>query len=504
MRNLQCTLHGIYKPAILVVLISTRSFAAAMAPPPAIKSREIFSVAPMMAHTHRHYHYFFRLLSRRAHLYTEMIPANQVISHFNLEIGAKHGTIATDEQIMQVLNRPPRDQGINNIYELLRISTPPASPLVLQLGGRDPEALAEAAAIGAALGYDSINLNCGCPSNAVSGGDRSSGVSLMKDPSHVATCLERMSERLASIADLTENKKVHLTVKHRLGVAEASEYDADADKQLDDAIAFKTCRNFVKTISTNSAVSTLHVHARLGLVGQFATSGSSETTLWVPGQAAESTGKVDHKRLQYQAQKQARSQTIQNRSVPPLRPNVVNMLADDMPHLQFVTNGGIKSMDSLDERLLGTPSNVVGAMIGRAVINHPCSFAGVDSLWGEVPTSMTRQAVLEDFIGYCQREEERVQSLGIGTVEMESLRRKLAAVPFHLFAGEEGSNQYQRRIRKLINRPFATPSYLILIAALAEVPAVSRGLPVTNYTSIDDIKDFEIVQRSGPLQRTIR
>ena len=84
---------------------------------------------------------------------------------------------------MQVLSRPPRDQGINNIHELLRTSTPTSSaayPLVLQLGGRDPEALAEAAAIGAAFGYDSINLNCGCPSNAVSGGDRSSGVSLMK------------------------------------------------------------------------------------------------------------------------------------------------------------------------------------------------------------------------------------------------------------------------------------------------------------------------------------
>jgi tRNA-dihydrouridine synthase len=327
----------------------------------------------------------------------------------------------------------------------------------------------------------------------------------MKDPSHVATCLERMSERLASIADVTEqHEKVHLTVKHRLGVAEASEYDADADRQLDDGIVFETCRTFVKTISFNSAVSTLQVHARLGLVGQFAPSGrSGDTNLWVPGQAAESTfaGNVDHKRIQYLARK---SQTIQNRSVPPLRPNVVNMLADDMPHLQFVTNGGIKSMDSLKGRLLGTPSNVVGAMIGRAVINHPCSFAGIDSLWGVEHTPMTRQAVLEDFIGYCQREEERVQTLGIGTVEMETLRRKLAAVPFHLFAGEEGSNQYQRRIRKLVNRPFATPSYLILKAALAEVPAISRRLPVTNYTSIDAIKDFEIVQRSGPLQRTIR
>jgi tRNA-dihydrouridine synthase A len=36
-------------------------------------------------------------------------------------------------------------------------------PIVLQLGGSDPESLARAARIGAIRGYDEINLNCGCP-----------------------------------------------------------------------------------------------------------------------------------------------------------------------------------------------------------------------------------------------------------------------------------------------------------------------------------------------------
>ena len=43
-------------------------------------------------------------------------------------------------------------------------------PVALQLGGSDPAQLADAAAIGEALGYDEINLNVGCPSRPRAGG----------------------------------------------------------------------------------------------------------------------------------------------------------------------------------------------------------------------------------------------------------------------------------------------------------------------------------------------
>jgi tRNA-dihydrouridine synthase A len=43
------------------------------------------------------------------------------------------------------------------------------NPVVLQLGGNEPELLAEAARIAAPYGYDEINLNCGCPSDKVAG-----------------------------------------------------------------------------------------------------------------------------------------------------------------------------------------------------------------------------------------------------------------------------------------------------------------------------------------------
>lgn len=462
-------------------------------------------MAPMVSHTNRHYHYFFRLLSKHAHLYTEMIHANHIIHLFDSEMDTP-GIVATDEQIMETLHKPTRQKGAPTIHELLRISTSAttASPLVLQLGGNDPERLAQAAAIGIAMGYDAINLNCGCPSNAVAG-ERGSGAAHMKDPSHVAYCLERISERIASMTLMTSRPKIQLSVKHRLGVAEASGYDAGADRKMDDTVAFTTCRQFVKAITANTDVTKLLVHARLGLLGDFdADDGTSDTALWVPGQVTDTIGKVDHKREQYQAKRRARSQTIQNRSVPPLRPNVVNMLAEDMKHLEFVTNGGINSMDAIDARLQGKPSNLVGAMIGRAVINHPCSFAGVDHLWGETPTSRTRGAVIEDYIGYCEREEERVKSLGATDGNILNLRQSLVAVPFQLFAGEDGSNQYQRRIRKLIHRPDRYSSHLVLKAALREVPTTSRELPVTEFVPINAIQDFDFVHRSGPFQRRIK
>src|SRR4051794_31830961 len=86
------------------------------------------SVAPMMDWTDRHCRYFLRGFAPDTLLYTEMITAPAIL-------------------------RGDREK-------LLRFD-PEEHPLALQLGGSDPEQLAEAARIGAAAGYDEINLNCG-------------------------------------------------------------------------------------------------------------------------------------------------------------------------------------------------------------------------------------------------------------------------------------------------------------------------------------------------------
>jgi tRNA-dihydrouridine synthase len=61
-------------------------------------------------------------------------------------------------------------------------------PLVLQMGGSNPETIRTAAAKAASYGFDEINLNCGCPSDRVAGAG-CFGATLMLQPALVAECM---------------------------------------------------------------------------------------------------------------------------------------------------------------------------------------------------------------------------------------------------------------------------------------------------------------------------
>ncbi len=161
-----------------------------------------FCVAPMMDWTDRHCRYFFRLLSRRARLYTEMITAPAL----------HHGDV-------------PRHLDFD----------PAEHPLALQLGGSDPAQLAHAARLGERWGYDEINLNCGCPSERVQTG--SFGACLMAEPGLVSDCVRAMRDAVS----------VPVTVKHRIGLDASDDY------------AF--VRDFVGAVS-DAGCSVFIVHAR--------------------------------------------------------------------------------------------------------------------------------------------------------------------------------------------------------------------------------------------------
>ena len=156
------------------------------------------SVAPMMDWTDTHCRVFHRLLAPHARLYTEMVHANAVI----------HGD---------------RDR-------LLELD-PSEHPVALQLGGSDPGLLAEAARIGAARGFDEVNLNCGCPSDRVQAGRF--GACLMREPALVAD----------AVAAMIAACEVPVTVKCRLGVDD--DHDYGRFREFVDAIAEAGCRLFV-------------------------------------------------------------------------------------------------------------------------------------------------------------------------------------------------------------------------------------------------------------------
>jgi tRNA-dihydrouridine synthase A len=104
-------------------------------------------------------------------------------------------------------------------------------PIALQLGGSDPAKLAEAARIGAELGYDEINLNVGCPSDRVQEGRF--GACLMSEPELVAAC----------VAAMRAHQPVPVTVKCRIGI---DDQDAEEDlRRFIDVVADAGCTRFV-------------------------------------------------------------------------------------------------------------------------------------------------------------------------------------------------------------------------------------------------------------------
>jgi tRNA-dihydrouridine synthase A len=90
---------------------------------------------------------------------------------------------------------------------------PTERPLALQLGGSEPDALAEAARIAEPFGYDEINLNIGCPSDRVQTGRF--GACLMAEPERVAEC----------IAALRQATRQPVTVKTRIGIDDHDDYE---------------------------------------------------------------------------------------------------------------------------------------------------------------------------------------------------------------------------------------------------------------------------------------
>ena len=156
----------------------------------------------MMEWTDRHCRAFHRVLAPHAWLYTEMVTEAAV------RRGKRDRLLAFDSS---------------------------EHPVVLQLGGSDPAGLAEAAAIGAAYGYDEINLNCGCPSERVQAGRF--GACLMNEPRLVAECVAAMRAAV----------NLPVTVKTRIGV--------------DNAEGFEFVANFVETVGA-AGCHTFVIHAR--------------------------------------------------------------------------------------------------------------------------------------------------------------------------------------------------------------------------------------------------
>lgn len=184
-------------------------------------------------------------------------------------------------------------------------------PIAFQLASSDPNHVKEAMKYIKEYDYDEININAGCPSNRVS--DNKMGAYLMSD-------INLLKEIVLATLENT-NKKV--SVKHRIGI------DGKGvllnDRKIE---SYEELLYFVDSLNEIN-VNKFIVHARIAILKGLS--------------------------------------PAENRNIPPLNYDVVYKLKKDRPNLQIEINGGIKTLEQVEEHL----KIVDRVMLGRAIVDNP-------------------------------------------------------------------------------------------------------------------------------------
>lgn len=167
------------------------------------------------------------------------------------------------------------------------------------------------------------------------------GACLMKNPGLVADCIRAMAA----------STRLLVTVKTRIGVDDRDDY------------AFLQC--FVNTVA-GAGCGTFIIHARKALL----------------------QGLSPH----------------ENRTVPPLRYDIVHRLRADFPDLRLLVNGGIDTESAVEQQL---DAGLDGVMIGRKAYGDPYWLTGLEVRYlraddGWLPP--TRAAVVAAMVMYARRQ----------------------------------------------------------------------------------------------------
>jgi tRNA-dihydrouridine synthase A len=164
------------------------------------------------------------------------------------------------------------------------------------------------------------------------------GACLMAEPERVARCVEAMAAASA----------LPVTVKHRIGI--------------DNRDSYEELLGFVDTVASSGA-RRFAVHARKA---------------WLEG--------LDPK---------------QNRTIPPLRWELVHQLKRERPELTIELNGGLEQLEQCRQQL----QQVDGVMVGRAAYQHPLRWAAVDGeLFSAAPAVPVRaSSVVRGLVPHAER-----------------------------------------------------------------------------------------------------
>lgn len=192
------------------------------------------------------------------------------------------------------------------------------------------------------------------------------GACLMAEPNLVADCISTMQAAV----------KIPVTIKHRIGI--------------DDLNSYENLYKFVETVA-QTGCQTFIVHARIAILRGLSPK--------------------------------------ENREIPPLRYHDVYQLKKDFPHLDIQINGGIKTVDDIQQHWQHTD----GVMIGREAYHNPYILAQALKFWGE--DTPNPHQILEIFLPFMEQE------LANGVPLMQMTRHILG-----LFQGMTGARRWRQHL----------------------------------------------------------
>jgi tRNA-dihydrouridine synthase A len=196
------------------------------------------------------------------------------------------------------------------------------------------------------------------------------GACLMAEPRLVADCVKAMHDAV----------DIDISVKHRIGI--------------DDVDTYGFVRDFVGTVA-EAGCKIFIVHARNAIL-----KGLSPK---------------------------------ENREIPRLKYDFVYQLKRDFPELEIIINGGIRTVEEIDEHL----KHLDGVMIGREAYHNPWLLSVFDErYYGDAPQPKSRLQVVESMLPYIEAQ------VATGGPRMNSIVRHMLG----LMSGLRGARLFRQQM----------------------------------------------------------
>jgi tRNA-dihydrouridine synthase A len=288
-------------------------------------------IAPMLDVSYREFRYFMRLFTKKATLWTEMVVDETLIYCSDI-----------DDHL-----------GFDDCEH----------PIVCQIGGNNPEWIYEATLLVKKYGYDSVDLNCECPSSRVAS-QKEFGAALMRKP-HIAQ----------AVVDSMRRVDIPVSVKVRIGVDELDSFD-----YICDFVRSLNCKRFIlhaRKVYTkglnpaqNRRIPPLNYQTVYKLCEAF-----PDCTFWING----GIHSLVHAK---------------------------NILLGNctLSHTEIPCQLCQAPFGSCIAPPVVAPPNLRGVMLGRAAMDNPCMFWDVDRYFYQQPNpALTRRDVLDQYCAYLER-----------------------------------------------------------------------------------------------------